>query len=220
MRKVYTPPKTRGGGVTMVLGSVVITLLVFLVLPLTQMLSSHIQRKQMLTRVDTAVLEQPDTDPEEPPPEPEPEEDPPEPEPTLDDLPQQMDLNFNLDVAVGEGGALKSLMSGEFMGGGEALKDMAFSMSELDKEPVLMASPSPKYPPDMRKNKIEGSVSILFVLNKEGRVEDPRVETSNRPEFEKPALEAVRHWKFKPGLKDGKPVRTHMRLPLRFRIST
>jgi protein TonB len=51
-------------------------------------------------------------------------------------------------------------------------------------------------------------------------VEDPRVEQSTRQEFEKPALEAVKKWKFKPGMKEGKAVRTFMRLPLQFKIST
>jgi len=220
MRKVYTPPKTGGGWHLVLLGSMGITLLVFLVLPLTQMLSSHIQRKTILANLETTTLAPPDSEFEEPPPEPEKEEEPPEPEPKLDDAPQPMNLNFNLDVAMGSGGALKGLIGEELSNAGDALKDMAFSMSELDKEPVLMASPSPKYPSEMRKNKIEGTVTILFLLNEDGRVEDPRVEKSSRQEFERPALDAVMRWKFKPGMKDGKPVRTYMRLPMAFRIST
>ncbi len=58
-----------------------------------------------------------------------------------------------------------------------------------------------------------------FLLTEDGRVEDPRVENSARPEFEKPALEAVRRWRFKPGMKDGAAVKTHMRLPMRFRVA-
>jgi TonB family protein len=56
-----------------------------------------------------------------------------------------------------------------------------------------------------------------FVLSESGRVEDLRIESSSRPEFEPPALEAVRRWRFKPGEKNGEPVRTYMRLPIRFR---
>ena len=70
------------------------------------------------------------------------------------------------------------------------------------------------------KAKIEGVVTLVFVLNEDGRVEEPRVETSSRPEFEKPALEAIRKWRFKPGVKDGRPVRTYIRIPMRFRVTS
>jgi protein TonB len=72
----------------------------------------------------------------------------------------------------------------------------------------------------LKKAKIEGSVTLVFVLNEEGRVEDARVENSSRPEFEKPALDAIRKWRFRPGMKDGQAVRTYIRQPIRFRPPT
>ena len=96
----------------------------------------------------------------------------------------------------------------------------AFDVADLEKRPELLASVPPQYPSELRKARIEGAVTIVFVLDESGHVEDPRVENSSRSEFERPALDAVRRWKFKPGMKDGEPVRTYMRLPIRFRIST
>jgi len=72
----------------------------------------------------------------------------------------------------------------------------------------------------LRKAKVEGVVTLIFVLDETGRVEDPRVENSSRPEFEKPALDAIRKWRFSPGQKDGQAVRTYIRVPLRFRVTT
>ena len=72
----------------------------------------------------------------------------------------------------------------------------------------------------LRKAKVEGVVTLVFVLDETGRVEDPRVENSTRPEFEKPALDAIRKWRFSPGQKDGQAVRTYIRVPLRFRVTT
>ena len=130
-----------------------------------------------------------------------------------------MNLNIDLDVAVGSGGALASLAS--FANADQSSKMLdAVSLTELEKRPELMVSVAPQYPADMRKAKVEGTVTIVFILNEAGQVEEPNVQSSSRPEFEKPALDAVRKWKFKPGMKDGKPVRTYMKLPIRFRINS
>jgi protein TonB len=93
-------------------------------------------------------------------------------------------------------------------------------VSELEKRPEAVSQIAPVYPPELRKAKIEGSVTLIFVLNESGHVEEPRVENSSRPEFEKPALEAIRKWRFRPGMKSGQAVRTYIRIPMRFRVST
>lgn len=220
MRKVYTPPSSKAGRVIPLIGAALLSLLVFLVLPLTQMVSSGLNKQLTLTKVDAAALEAPvdDIEPPPPPPEPEPEEEPPPPQ--LSDAPQPMNLSVDLDVAMGSGGAFGS-GSGLFDGNNVANDLMdAFDVAELERRPEVVSSVSPVYPAELRKAKVEGVVSIVFVLDEEGRVEDPRVENASRPEFEKPALDAVRKWKFKPGLKDGNPVRTYMRLPMRFRVAS
>ena len=219
MRKVYNPPKPSGDWSWRILGTGLITLGVFLVLPLTQMLSRFAQRELYVTKTDTATLEAPPPEVEPPPPPPveEPEEEPP---PELTDIAQPINLNVDLDLAVGDGGALPmGLFGGDDGGAMENLND-ALDMADLDKPPQLVASVPPTYPPDLRRAKVEGTVTLLFVLGENGRVEDPRVESSSRAEFEKPALDAVRRWRFKPGMKDGEPVRTYMRLPIAFRVQS
>ncbi len=102
----------------------------------------------------------------------------------------------------------------------EAATSSIFSLAELDNKPVPMSQIAPKHPRSLLKAKVEGQVVLLFVVNEDGRVEDPRVESSTRPEFEKPALDAVKKWKFKPGQKDGKSVQTYVRQALRFGLSS
>lgn len=218
MRRVYTPPSSGTNPVWPILGALALTLAVFLVLPLTQMVSSGLNRQLTLSKVDSAQLEAPPPD-HEPPPPPPPEEKTEPPPPQLSDAPPPMQLNIDLDIAVGTGGALAGF--GVFAGGqdgGPALD--IFDVADLEKRPELIASLPPQYPPELRKARVEGLVTLVFVLDETGRVEDPRVESSSRPEFERPALEAVRKWKFRPGQKDGEPVRCYMRLPIRFRINT
>lgn len=168
------------------------------------------------TEVTMEAPEEFEEPPAPPPEEQEPEEPPP---PNLNDAPQPLNLNIDLDVAMGSGGVLNSLKSFADSNAAEDMLD-TFSLSDLEKRPELVASVAPIYPSDMRKAKIEGTVTLIFVLNEQGAVEDPRVQRSSRSEFERPALDALRKWKFKPGMKDGEPVRTYMKLPIRFRINT
>lgn len=219
MRRVYTPPPAKVGPLWPIAGAALLTLCVFLVLPLAQMVSGRAQRQLMLSRVDTVQLEPPPPEQEPPPPEQEPEEEPEPPPPVLSDAPPPIHLSIDLDFAAGSGGALAGF--GQFAGGGDGADVMeAFGVAELERPPELVSTVSPVYPAELRRARIEGAVTIVFVLDESGRVEDPRVESSSRPEFEKPALDAVRQWRFKPGMKDGQAVRTFMRQPVRFRIGS
>jgi len=217
MRRVYTPPSSKSGTIWPILGALLLTLAVFLVLPLTQMVSSGVQKQLMLSKVDATQLEAPPEDNEPPPPEPPPEEKQEPPPPSLSDTPPPMNLSVDLDIAVGSGGALAGFGQ---VGGAEEGDGVAglFDVSDLEKKPEVLSSVPPQYPAELRKARVEGAVTLIFVLDEEGRVAEPRVENSSRPEFEKPALDAVKRWKFKPGMKDGNPVRTYMRLPIRFRM--
>jgi protein TonB len=71
----------------------------------------------------------------------------------------------------------------------------------------------------MRGKKVEGVVSILCIVNAEGRVQDPRIENSNHHAFDKPALDAIKQWKFEAAVKGGKRVPCRIRVPLRFQPS-
>lgn len=124
----------------------------------------------------------------------------------------------DLDVALGSGGALAGLFDFREAAAGMAGSDI-FDAADLERRPEVMAPVSPVYPSELRKARVEGVVTLVFVVGTDGTVEDPRVESASRPEFEKPALEAIRKWRFKPGMKEGEAVRTYLRLPIRFRVS-
>lgn len=201
------------------LGALLLTLAVFLVLPLTQMVSSRAQRLRMLTPVLTAELP-PESQPDEPsPPPPEPEPPPEPPPPVLADAAQPLNLNVSLEVALGSGGAYAGLVDSPLGDLTQTGGLSAFDVAELEKPPELLAAVPPDYPPALRQAGVEGTVSVLLVLDENGQVEDVRVERSSRSEFEAPALAAVRKWRFRPGMKDGQPVRTFVRQRIRFSLS-
>jgi TonB family protein len=91
----------------------------------------------------------------------------------------------------------------------------AFSLSEIDQKPRVVFQAMPIYPAAMRPT--EGVVKVLFVVDSSGKVTMPRVESSTHQEFDKPAIEAVKQWKFEPAIKAGQRVACKMRAPIRFK---
>src|SRR5262249_18750067 len=95
-----------------------------------------------------------------------------------------------------------SLASGGSIGGGakanvlDSALDKVFSVAEIDQRPRAVYQSPPIYPSEMRGKKVEGVVTVIFVVDSTGRVLDRHVESSSHPAFEKPALDAVRQWKF------------------------
>ena len=53
-------------------------------------------------------------------------------------------------------------------------------------------------------------------IDANGKVANAKVEKSTDPAFDKPALDAVRKWKFEPAMKEGRKVSAKMRAPIRF----
>jgi protein TonB len=94
--------------------------------------------------------------------------------------------------------------------------DPIFVLQELDQKPRPIFQAEPIYPFDLRQKNVEGTVYILFVVDQQGRVIDPTVETSTHGAFDKPALDAVRQWRFEPAVRDGKRVQARLRVPIRF----
>lgn len=200
-------------------GAALLTLAVFLVLPLTQMASSRAQRLRLLTAVQTVALESEppsETPPPPPPPEPDPTEPPP---PVLAEAAPSLSLNLTLEAVPGAGGP----WAGNSLGMWEPVQAVsateAFRVEDLERPPEVLSAVPPVYPAALRRAGVEGRVVLLVVVDEQGRVEEARVERSTRPEFEAPALEAIRKWRFRPGMKDGQPVRTFLRQPIRFSVS-
>ncbi|KAA2284618.1 energy transducer TonB [Arenimonas fontis] len=82
--------------------------------------------------------------------------------------------------------------------------------------PRLASAPIPRYPLMALRRRIEGEVTVAFVVRADGSVEAPRV-LSAQPEgvFEEAALEAVRRWRFEP-----LPGPVEQRQVLQFRLPT
>ncbi|QXP82622.1 energy transducer TonB [Methylococcus sp. ANG] len=77
----------------------------------------------------------------------------------------------------------------------------------------------PKYPAAARRRGIEGWVRLEVTVTATGLLGDARVvDASPRHTFDEAALEAIRHWRFKPAFKDGRAVEQRAMLTMEFRL--
>jgi len=198
--------------------AVVITLACFLVLPLLGALGHPPDKQLELRSLD--VVEEPPP----PPPEMEEEEKPPEEkeQPKLETEPSPLDLSeltLALNPGDGGGGAGSfALDLGKYMKAAGRGDDV-FSLAELDQKPRVVYQPSPAYPPELRNQRLGGTVVVLFIVSAEGRVENAKAKSSPSPALERQALAAVRKWKFEPGRRAGKPVAFRMQVPITFALN-
>ncbi len=219
MRKVFDPPKVETGWLRTIIGALLLTFGVFMVLPLTQMVSA--KKGDSLELKEMSIAEPPPPPPEIE--EEEEEEEEQEPPPPMDMQQDTAPPDIPLPSLDGFAGGAGVLDLGNFDEVAEGLSDDAigiFDVSDLDNKPQPIAQIAPRHPRELQKQRIEGSVVLLFVVNEQGMVVDPRVERASRKEFEQAALEAVRKWKYKPGMREGEPVKTYIRQPIKFSISS
>lgn len=93
-----------------------------------------------------------------------------------------------------------------------------YELAALDQKPVPRFQARPQYPFELRRSKISGEVVVDFIVDAQGEVVNARALRSSHPGFEAAAVQAVTRWKFRPGLKDGAPVNTHLQVPIVFSI--
>jgi protein TonB len=102
--------------------------------------------------------------------------------------------------------------------GDQSQAETAFSMADIDQKPRVIYQVAPTYPSELRAKKAQGEVWLLLVVDVRGRVSNVRVEKSSHSAFAKPAVDAVKQWKFDPALRGGQKVACRMRVPIRFTL--
>ena len=91
-------------------------------------------------------------------------------------------------------------------------------LTKIDTQPKVLKSIKPKYPEELKKKGIEGTVMLDVAVDKSGNVCNVKVAKSVNSQLDKEALNAVKQWKFKPALSKGKPVKTTVKIPVAFRL--
>jgi TonB family protein len=91
----------------------------------------------------------------------------------------------------------------------------AWDMQSL---PSVIEQKAPVFPADLKQRGVTGMVDVGFIVDERGMVARTYVLYSTERGFETPALEAVKNWKFKPAMRDGKPVAVRMAVPINFHL--
>ena len=193
-----------------------LTFCFFMLLPILQVITKPPSKDLTIRSVDVANVPPPPPPPMEEEPEPEPDEQPPPP-PAVDAQPldlSQLELAMNPGDGGFGGGDFSVNLSGVTGSGNEV--DAIFSLSDLDQKPRVVYQPAPIYPPELARKGLQGTVYVLFIIDKGGRARGLKVQKSTHPAFNNPALKAVKQWKFEPGKRKGKAVQFRMRVPITF----
>jgi protein TonB len=86
--------------------------------------------------------------------------------------------------------------------------------------PVPVRTVEPVFPEELREKGVSGLVYVKCTVDAQGNVHETSVEKSTNPAFEKPAMEAVQRWKFKPARQDGNPVAIRVSIPIKFVVQS
>jgi TonB family protein len=84
--------------------------------------------------------------------------------------------------------------------------------------PTVIHKVEPEYSEEARQRKFQGTVILFIVVDAEGKPRDLRVIRPLGLGLDQKAIEAVEKWKFKPGMKDGKPVAVQATIEVNFRL--
>lgn len=102
----------------------------------------------------------------------------------------------------------------------------------LSNGPSLTFTKAPEFPADMVRTRTEGTVQIEAIVQPDGSVTDVHVTSSSISGerigspgysariFERAALAAMEHMRARPEWVDGKPVATHISLPIAYGLNS
>jgi len=84
--------------------------------------------------------------------------------------------------------------------------------------PKVLHRVEPRYTREARANGVQGTVLLEVAVDETGKPENVSVLSPIGFGLDSRAVDAVRQWSFRPGMKEGKPVRSVTTVEVRFRI--
>jgi len=82
-------------------------------------------------------------------------------------------------------------------------------------ELIVIKAPKPSYPLEAANKGVQGKVWIHLLISETGDVESADI-ISGDPDLARAVQEAMKKWKFKPYIRNGKPVKVNTKMPFDF----
>jgi protein TonB len=84
--------------------------------------------------------------------------------------------------------------------------------------PIPLLTPEADFSDEARRNKYQGMCMITIIVDAQGYPRNPRVARTLGMGLDEKAIEAVKKYRFKPAMKDGKPVASIISVAVNFRL--
>lgn len=122
-------------------------------------------------------------------------------------------------IGTGSGGGVGSGRGGGFgPGEGGGFGGGAYSVGGGVTAPIPIYKPEPPYSEEARKAKHQGTVVLFIIVDAEGNVTEARIVRPLGLGLDEKALDTVRTWKFKPGMRNSVPVNVKVLVEVQFRL--
>jgi TonB family protein len=84
--------------------------------------------------------------------------------------------------------------------------------------PVALSKSDPAYPPDLMKDKVEGTVILYAIIRADGSITDVKILNSVNQRLDESAIAALHRWKFAPGSKQNQAVDVEAVVQVPFKV--
>lgn len=207
-----------------ILTALIINLSLFGILPgLIRSVPDRPSLDDMLQPIDFIRIKRPDTDlkkkkPEKPP-EPETKRPPEKTTAVIKPITKKIKLPFELNTKLPAGPQTLGLPPLDMLALNAPDLRNAFGVDEIDGPLTAIANIPPVYPMRASRMGIEGSVTIRFLVNESGLVDNIEIINAEPPGmFEKSVYNCASKWRFKPGTIEGIPVNTWAEKTIHFEL--
>ena len=149
---------------------------------------------------------------------------------SYEDMERELEYIYNFTLALANASYAPSFRSGSSSSKTSDMKNVV-AYSDCDQRPMFLNSPDPrkflqewvyqylKYPEAALRDGVQGRVQVDFIVEKDGRVTNVRVNKGVSEELDAEAVKVISASpKWKPGRVDGEKVRTAMTIPVEFRL--
>ena len=97
-------------------------------------------------------------------------------------------------------------------------QELVFALHELDRTPGIVKRGALAYPPQLKRQGLEGEVKLLVLIDEKGKVRVIDVVSATHPDFVEPSRKAAESSIYEPPKRNGETVKVQFYLPIRFSL--